>query len=53
MPAPAQPGYGVAADDADRGSINVRREQTAAEIRESQRKADEAMRVLAPTTPEM
>ena len=25
MPAPAQPGYGVAADDADRGSINVRR----------------------------
>lgn len=53
MPAPAQSGYGVVADDADRGPINMRREQTAAEIRESQRKADEAMRVLAPTTPEM
>ncbi len=51
--ASAQPGYGGVVDDDERRAINKQRAPTAAEIRESQRKADEAMQVLAPTTPEM
>jgi hypothetical protein len=35
------------------GAVDLHRAPTAAEIRESQRKADEAIQVLAPTTPEM
>ena len=53
MAASAQPGYGGVVDDDERRAINKQRAPTPAEIRESQRKADEAMRVLAPTTPEM
>lgn len=53
LSASVQPGYGGVVDDDARRPSGVQREQSAAEIRESQRKADEAMRVLAPTTPEM
>lgn len=51
--ASAQPDDGGEVDNDERRAIDMRRAPTAAEIRESQRKADEAMRVLAPTTPEM
>ena len=53
MSASAQPGDGDGVDDDERRAIHQRRPPTAAEILESQRKADEAMRVLAPTTPAM
>lgn len=53
MSASAQSRHGGVMDDNGRRAIDLQRASTAAEIRESQRKADEAMRVLAPTTPEM
>ena len=48
-----QAGIGDVDNRDERRAADVPRAPTAAEIRESQRKADEAMRVLAPNTPEM